>query len=553
MRREHPSMVHAAAACSRREGFRIINVTKEVIRDYFEETAADELDKGARPRTSGNVNHTPIFQAVATAQNLPGHEAETNILHRDGAVETPSFPGPEPFLSPQNSDSAFEDGIFLPGSQYQELHATLRSRLIDTARSTAPSRIGSPEIPDVRPSLHRSDSAESDDEESRRLAQLSAEQEYALWQNYIDEVAPWMDKFDNERHFELVLPVISKTHPHVRYSILALSARQLELKAQRADNQLSLALYQHAIHLLSPLLQQRTTVVLASCVVLCVLEMMSCSPKAWRRHLDGCAALIQSLGLTGECGGLEQAMFWCFARMDICGGLISSERTLIPMHRWLSSSGDDFLTDYSLLQNISGFDTYANRVVYLCGQVIDLLCSSGKWEQRHHHQQSRVVMDATEYIHHWTHLFEVLEKWYLDRPEEMKPLLTIPTTQPFQTLFYGNGSAVSGNQMYHTAALLMLKYKPSHLQFQASVSKKPHSILWHARQICAISLSNRHHAAWTNSVQPLWVAGQHMSHECEHRAILEIYGVIEKETGWKTRWRADDLREYWGEGEEEIV
>lgn len=76
----------------------------------------------------------------------------------------------------------------------------------------------------------------------------------------------------------------------------------------------------------------------ASCVVLCVLEMMSCklhtdtdllrptypvsitdlclgSPKMWRRHLDGSASLILSLGINGFSGGLEQALFWCFARM----------------------------------------------------------------------------------------------------------------------------------------------------------------------------------------------------------------------------------------------
>ena len=39
------------------------------------------------------------------------------------------------------------------------------------------------------------------------------------------------------------------------------------------------------------------------------------SPQMWRRHLDGCACLIQSLGINGFSGGLEQALFWCFARM----------------------------------------------------------------------------------------------------------------------------------------------------------------------------------------------------------------------------------------------
>lgn len=490
----------------------------------------------------------PTFEAVAAMQEHLSHQPSPVLVSPELTNGTPYISNIDLFLSPQHSDGPLEDGIFLPGSQYQELHAALRSRIIDTARSTAPSRIASPEI--QGPELDSPISIQADDDESRRLAHLTAEEEYVLWQNYIEEVSPWLDKFDINRHFELVLPMMAKSHPHLRYSILALSARQMELKAKKPDNSCSLALYQHAIHLLSPLLHQRTSVVLGSCLVLCVLEMMSCSPKAWRRHLDGCAALIQALGISGGCGGLDQALFWCFARMDICGGLISSERTLIPMTKWMSAG--DLLSDYTVFQHSNQcFDMYANRAVYLCGQVVDLLCTSGKWEQRHTDLSRH--MDASEYIAHWTRLFEVLERWYQDRPEEMKPLLTIPSPatpgnptgshNPFQTLLYGNGPAVSGNQLYHTAALLMLKYRPSHIQF----AKKPHSILWHARQICAISLSNNHHGCWTNSIQPLWVAGQHMSHPSEHEAILEIYKRIERETGWATEWRAQDLREYWGE------
>jgi hypothetical protein len=38
-----------------------------------------------------------------------------------------------------------------------------------------------------------------------------------------------------------------------------------------------------------------------------------------------------------------------------------------------------------------------------------------------------------------------------------------------------------------------------------------------------------------------------MSHPSEHRAILEIYERIERETGWGATWRADDLEEHWGD------
>lgn len=38
-----------------------------------------------------------------------------------------------------------------------------------------------------------------------------------------------------------------------------------------------------------------------------------------------------------------------------------------------------------------------------------------------------------------------------------------------------------------------------------------------------------------------------MSHPAEHRAILDIYDLIEREIGWGAKWRADDLKEFWGE------
>lgn len=66
------------------------------------------------------------------------------------------------------------------------------------------------------------------------------------------------------------------SNPHLQYSILALSARQLERKEPTRGFARSMALYQQAIHVLLPQMETRSTAVIASCVVLCVLEMMSC-------------------------------------------------------------------------------------------------------------------------------------------------------------------------------------------------------------------------------------------------------------------------------------
>jgi hypothetical protein len=38
-----------------------------------------------------------------------------------------------------------------------------------------------------------------------------------------------------------------------------------------------------------------------------------------------------------------------------------------------------------------------------------------------------------------------------------------------------------------------------------------------------------------------------MSHHSEHGAIVETLTRIERETGWATAWRVEDLREFWGD------
>lgn len=82
--------------------------------------------------------------------------------------------------------------------------------------------------------------------------------------------------FDSHRHFASTFPQMAKSAPHLRYSILALSARQIERKQNEKSQSESLSLYQEAIHLLLPELESKTTPVIASCVILCVLEMLSC-------------------------------------------------------------------------------------------------------------------------------------------------------------------------------------------------------------------------------------------------------------------------------------
>ncbi|KAJ3479471.1 hypothetical protein NLG97_g8314 [Lecanicillium saksenae] len=491
------------------------------------------LSQGGRPYASQAESATGIPIPRVTIEGPVHHHHSVHYLD-EGAL---------PPHTPEGI--AVDDGVFLPGSAYHELHSTLRSRLIQEVMSTAPSRQDTPaadiadnesDAPDLSKSFQPSDSMSPGQNQSHIL---SKEVECQLWRNWFDEIAPWLDKFDNKRHFQHIIPTMAPANEHLRYSILALSARQIELMYNKPTDQ-SLALYQEAIHSLLPHLPSRSTAVIASCVILCVLEMLSCSPKAWQRHLDGCASLMEAVGIDGCSGGVEQALFWCFARMDVCGGLISSVKTLIPVSRWVTKNSLD--EGVKLFQNQPDFSSWANYSVYLIAQVIDLLMPRSS---QNGEPSPTLADDKDKGRARWLKLWEYICGWHDGRPEPLHPIMTIPSSEPspFPTIIFSNPAAISGNQLYHTASILMLQNQPLGIKLHT----KPRSILWHARRVCAISISNNHHGAWTNSVQPLWIAGRCMSNPMEHKAILTLLEKIERESGWGTSWRADDLKAFWGD------
>lgn len=493
------------------------------------------LSQGGTRYTSHAGSATGIPVPAVTIHSSPGHAFHP--VHY--SVDSSSPPV-------NNNKVVVDDGVFLPGSAYHELHSTLRSRLIQEVMSTAPSRQATPlaDIPDNEsdmPDITRS--SQSSDSPSHRHSHpriLSNQVECRLWRNWFDEIAPWLDKFDNSRHFQHIIPTMAPAQEHLRYSILALSARQIERMYSKPTDQ-SLALYQEAIHTLLPHLPSRNTAVIASCVILCVLEMMSCAPSAWQRHLDGCASLMEAVGIDGCVGGVEQALFWTFARMDVCGGLISSVKTLIPVSRWLTAASLD--DGAKLFQKSSEFSCWANYAVYLIAHVLDLLMPNSP--QKHGEASPRLIHDREKGRAQWCKLWGYICGWLDGRPEPLHPIMTIASSppSPFPTILFSNPAAISGNQLYHTASILMLQNLPPGLEPQP----KPRSVLWHARRVCGISISNDHHGAWTNSIQPLWIAGRCMSNPMEHKAILTLLEKIERESGWGTSWRADDLKAFWGD------
>jgi len=441
---------------------------------------------------------------------------------------------------------------YYPDPAYKELHSQLHDHMVKTARDKALSRRGS--LEPVQPentttSSHLSlgpstaygaTSRTSSAQCAWNTLPISQKRYFELWQNYLDEIAPWLDMFDSEKNFQTTVAIMAKSVDYLQFSILALSARQLERKNPSKRHTESLHLYQEAIKLIAVHLPSLNTEIIAACVLLCVLEMMSSSPRAWAKHLDGCAMLLEAAGVNGVVGGVRQAIFWCFARMDMWGGFLGDTITKIPTNRWFIST-DSMSSAISQFKGKSGSDNYANYAVFLCASVVNVISNeSSPWHRTSENHYST-------FVSRWKALYEVLEGWYDDRPEDMRPLIDLAPPRedmesPFNTILFATPPGVNGNQLYHASMLLLLQDKPKEIR----IPKSHKSMIWHARQLCGIAVSNDNHGALINAVQPLWIAGKLMSHRSEHMAILAILERLEREAGWATSWRVQDLKEFWG-------
>jgi hypothetical protein len=386
-------------------------------------------------------------------------------------------------------------------------------------------------------------------------------------QNWITDCAPQLDKFDEEQHFQIEVPLVAQRSPALLYAILAFSSRQMERRGLMPGHCDSLELYQESIRLLAPALQAKDSVTLITACVLAVFELMSSETGNWRRHVEGCASLFEVFGVNGFSGGLLQAVFWCYARMELCGSFTSdgAETMVLAPEKWVPNMNQSMVSPKDAEKLVSSMfreksreshDMHANWSIYLCAKVCDL-----KYRKTQYLELGRSHgNDDRPFSQQWQALWTELQFWLDERPATMKPTAVTEgngddtTTNnnsnnnnnpTFPTLVFPHWAAISSNQVYHAACISMLGMQPpdSSLNPQQSLTSSP---LWHARQVCGISCSNPHPGSMVNSIQPLFTAGRLMSHASERKKIAELLQAIERETGWAALWRLRDLEGEWG-------
>jgi hypothetical protein len=477
-------------------------------------------------------SNTPSVQPRSRAlHSIYGNDHLAQLLPESGYT----------IFSPGATSVSSDD--YAANPRFLELQKELRNILFTGAQSDVASRATTPHLRHTGVSEENARSRQA----TRTIICNRARLRYL--KNYIDKVAPWLDMFDARRYHGVRIPLIAQHSPALLYAMLALSARHLERTNALRRSGESLELYQHAIGLLTPMLEARDPNALVTSCLLCCLEMMSASPQNWRRHLEGCAAIFTSFQANGFGGGLLQAVFWCYARMDLSQAMISDgmEATVLPVENWIPA-GTSTAEAASLFALSRSPDMHANYAVYLGARTCALLAERTRATEF----QVDNGCVGQGYVRKWQGLWSEIQRWFADRPEELLPVKTVNATREtmFPRILFAHWAAISSNQLMHASSILLLKVKPLSKESDNNQSASP---LWHARRVVGISESNLHEGCLNNALQSLWIAGKLLTHRKEHLLVIGLIRSIEARTGWAMSWRCADLEEIWGYEPSELI
>lgn len=351
---------------------------------------------------------------------------------------------------------------------------------------------------------------------------------------YCHVIGPWFDLFDQERNFSLVVPHLSLEHPTLRLSLLACASRQHHLTASSNVNT-TLTYYDEALQMLTASMRDQSTsssaAIFASCLFLAHCEMIGARTQDWHLHISGTYSLIKTHGWHGQSGGLGQACFWVYCRMDLLSSLATGEPTRLDTSLWAQIS-PALPSDWTI-------NTWANYAVFLLAQVHNFLCKI-----------RRTFSFTPSLFAEWQALGNSIDAHDQNQPTIFRPLVSLPPSghDLFPSNFYISEAVSAAIQIFDLARLLLILCRPEreHLERMARFQTQSDIAAVYLDRIVANSVVNRHDVNWATAVQLLSSAGYAIAGWRKRKAVLECLVDIQSRTGWNTRDNVTGLLEWWG-------
>ncbi|KXS95501.1 hypothetical protein AC578_8811 [Pseudocercospora eumusae] len=338
--------------------------------------------------------------------------------------------------------------------------------------------------------------------------------------NYLTEVAPWFDAHSAQQHYSRAYVARMKRCPPWRAAALAISAKNIELRARRAlssgPESLPLHLYQLAVRLAIESMSGKYEVVgtLSGFVLWCVYEMMTVTYTDWRRHVEGCASIYTHNRWNGSTGGLISGSFWDYARIgeqtplllsDIWAAFSALTKTILPPATYF-----DHPETIVALRDVDE-DLHAQIAIWLTARVVNLIAENLPASQSHDYLSLSAAMRT------WEDMGAEATRPVVERAANIEADHAFPqilfsthssSEYPLRCVVGGeaNERPTIGHTQFHTAMCLLLEYEMA--QPGADV----------------VSLKDLGY---------------------DHALKCALLAHIQKKTGWKCEWRSEGLRELW--------
>ncbi|KAL8915424.1 MAG: hypothetical protein Q9172_006872 [Xanthocarpia lactea] len=317
----------------------------------------------------------------------------------------------------------------------------------------------------------------------------------------------------------------------------------------------------------------RSDDVLAAVAILCEYESLDASTAAWTRHLSGTKTLLdvvevgmmpldvvnapfEAFSTSSRKTKLSQArkaVFWNFARQDLFAAFLYECRTRLDTDDVPMWTGAGLLLDEDDL------------VVASNTAEMNLICanSDSDGSPGDLHRDDPTFEDSNTGTQNllsqkWQSLSHEMETWFNGLPETFMPSAIIhvsPHGANLTEVWLSIPVCAATTLTWHFSQVLMLVNRPHDVpaRRRTTIADRVNSsrdfqseITYHSRQILGLCLARPDASVRIYALHPLFVAGQCLSEEGERRVIIDLLRGIEKDLGWATEYRVQQLLQQWG-------
>ncbi|CAG8194804.1 unnamed protein product [Penicillium nalgiovense] len=364
------------------------------------------------------------------------------------------------------------------------------------------------------------------------LETLSPTETQALLRHYRYEVASWLDICDLGQSFGIQGLQLAMVSSPIWNSILDVSETSFrQLHPHKPPEDRSKTFLRH----IDSDMQVDVTRVALLKVIDQVKYCISDITTTWNPERQCDLDLMGALSSHAVGRDINSAIYWLFFRLDLATALATDSDMRMQV-----APSFPYLTPVDLVADpFEMVFFYAYRPLWLCGRAIQFV----------HNEE---VSPDRPPFHIWIQLVEELQQWYRERPREFEPMLEIEMDdqlagpeRSFPVILFANGASLFGNQLYHTAMLILLHNRPRTARIAdfRSVAMSP---LWHTQRICSIALHNDRRECWDPCLLASFLlAARRMTHESQQHEVVCGLECIHTVTGWNVKKCLHSLRVEW--------